>query len=85
MARNVAENEADLLRDLRGRIARKLLQLADPKTGAVGVTQRELAEFVGTTRSAIIPHLTYFRQRGIITEVGPIVLLRRTALQEEAR
>lgn len=85
LARGVAEKEADLLRDLRNRLARLLLRLADPRTGAVRASQRELAEQLGTARSAIIPHLTYFRQRGLITEVGPIVVLRHVDLQKEAQ
>ncbi|WP_042700779.1 Crp/Fnr family transcriptional regulator [Azospirillum sp. B506] len=77
----MAETEEALLRDLRHRLARLLLRLADPLTGAVPATQQDMAEMLGTHRSALQPHIIAFRKVGAVQAGHPMVINRRKLLE----
>lgn len=77
----MAETEEALLRDLRHRLARLLLRLADPLTGTVAATQQEMAEMLGTHRSALQPHIVTFRKAGALSPSQPMIVNRHCLLE----
>lgn len=64
------------------RLARKLLYLTpDSGDGRLGLSQSELAEFVGATREAVSKTLSNWKRSGIIEiNRGALQILDRTAL-----
>jgi len=80
--------------DVQGRLARRLLQLADEhgvaEEGGVRInsplTQSDLASLIGATRESINKALGAFRRRGLVNTVqGYIVIVDPDALREEVR
>ncbi|RJF80926.1 hypothetical protein D3877_11870 [Azospirillum cavernae] len=69
--------------DLRAQLARLLLARADPTTGAVPLTQIELAEILAVQRSTIQRHLDAFRVAGLIAKAGRVAILDREGLTRE--
>ncbi|HEX3246884.1 MAG TPA: Crp/Fnr family transcriptional regulator [Chloroflexota bacterium] len=79
--------------DLHGRLARKLLELADtygePSDGStlirVQLTQEELAGMIGATRASVNKILGYFEDRGAIQRHGrQIVVCKPDILERRA-
>ncbi|TDK43110.1 Crp/Fnr family transcriptional regulator [Antarcticimicrobium luteum] len=71
---------------LSTRLARRLLHLGEvtggAEGGAVGLSQAELAEFVGATREAVSKTLSNWREAGVIeTGRGGVKIHDRIALQ----
>ncbi len=71
---------------LSTRLARRLMHLegiaGKPEGGAVGLSQAELAEFVGATREAVSKTLSGWRETGVIeTGRGGVTIHDRVALQ----
>jgi len=71
---------------LSTRLARRLLHLEEVTVnidgGAVGLSQAELAEFVGATREAVAKTLSGWRETGVIeTGRGGVTIHDRIALQ----
>jgi CRP/FNR family cyclic AMP-dependent transcriptional regulator len=86
MVRRLSEQVQDLTAlDVPGRIAKKLLELADShgQTTPDGVqislplTQQELADMVGATRVAVNQALSWFRGQGILTTDRQGITLRQ--------
>ncbi len=86
MVRRLSEQVQDLTAlDVPGRIAKKLLELADShgQTTPDGVqialplTQQELADMVGATRVAVNQALSWFRGQGILTTNRQGITLRQ--------
>jgi CRP/FNR family cyclic AMP-dependent transcriptional regulator len=86
MVRRLSEQVQDLTAlDVPGRIAKKLLELADThgQTTADGVqislplTQQELADMIGATRVAVNQALSWFRGQGILTTDRQGITLRQ--------
>ncbi|WP_158599926.1 Crp/Fnr family transcriptional regulator [Azospirillum cavernae] len=69
--------------NLRSQLARLLLSRADPATGAVSLTQIELAEILAVRRSTIQRHLDAFRVAGLITRSGRVAILDHQGLERE--
>ncbi len=69
--------------NLRAQLARRLLSHADPATGAVPLTQIELAELLATQRSTIQRHLDALRVAGLIAKSGRVVILDHEGLERE--
>jgi CRP/FNR family cyclic AMP-dependent transcriptional regulator len=76
MVRRLSTQVQDLmLLDARGRLAKKLLDLAEQHGRAtpeglridLRVTQQELAQMIGLTRVSVNQHLNWFHDRGILT------------------
>ena len=71
--------------DVPGRLAKKLLQLAEtyghstPSGTAIGlrITQQELATMVGATRESVNKHLRSYRARGIIDVDRQRIVIKR--------
>jgi CRP/FNR family transcriptional regulator/CRP/FNR family cyclic AMP-dependent transcriptional regulator len=76
--------ESGLL-DLRGRLARRLLDLAEQYGEpapegirlSVRLTQQELAQMIGGTRSHVNRHLRRFQSQGILTVAKDGILIHR--------
>jgi CRP/FNR family transcriptional regulator/CRP/FNR family cyclic AMP-dependent transcriptional regulator len=89
--RRLSEDVSGLMfLDLRGRLARKLLELArahgQPTNGAIEIqlslTQEELASMIGATRPRVNKLLGFFEDQGAINRRGRrIVILNPDALQ----
>ena len=70
--------------DVPGRLAKKLLELADkyprsvPQGTAIGmrITQRDLAAMIGATRESVNKHLQSFRGQGLIQIDGRRVIIK---------
>jgi CRP/FNR family transcriptional regulator/CRP/FNR family cyclic AMP-dependent transcriptional regulator len=86
MVRRLSEQVQDLTAlDVPGRIAKKLLELADShgQTTPDGVqislplTQQELADMIGATRVAVNQALSWFRGQGILTTDRQGITLRQ--------
>jgi CRP/FNR family transcriptional regulator/CRP/FNR family cyclic AMP-dependent transcriptional regulator len=86
MVRRLSEQVQDLTAlDVPGRIAKKLLELADShgqKTEdgvqiALPLTQQELADMIGATRVAVNQALSWFRGQGILTTDRQGITLRQ--------
>lgn len=92
MIRRLSSQVQDLmLLDARGRVAKKLLDLAEQHgrvtPGGVRIdlrlTQQELAQMVGLTRVSVNQHLAWFHERGIlVTDREGITLLKPEELRE---
>jgi CRP/FNR family transcriptional regulator, cyclic AMP receptor protein len=87
IVRRLTEQTGDLVfLDLGGRIAKLLLQLAEPQldgTGPVvldlGLSQSDLASMVGASRPAVNRVLQLMASRGLITVDGRVIVLRDLA------
>jgi CRP/FNR family transcriptional regulator/CRP/FNR family cyclic AMP-dependent transcriptional regulator len=92
MVRRLSSQVQDLmLLDARGRVAKKLLDLAEQhgRVTPEGIridlrlTQQELAQMVGLTRVSVNQHLAWFHERGILaTGREGITLLKPDELRE---
>jgi CRP/FNR family cyclic AMP-dependent transcriptional regulator len=95
MVRQLNLQVQDLVRlDIKGRLARKLLELADQhgETTAEGLcialrlTQQELAQMVGAARSNVNKYLGWFQERRILTvEREQIVIHKPQELRKWSR
>src|SRR5688572_14093607 len=97
LARTIRQADEDIgglmFLDLHGRLARKLLELAEaygqPTDGKtlirVHLTQEELAGMIGATRASVNKILGYFEDRGAIERQGrQIVVCKRDFLERRA-
>jgi CRP-like cAMP-binding protein len=94
MVRRLSTQVQDLmLLDARGRVAKKLLDLAEQhgRVTPEGVriemrlTQQELAQMVGLTRVSVNQHLQWFEERKILSaDREGITLHKPDALRERA-
>lgn len=82
--RQVSQDVEDAaLRDLNGRLARRLLSLADDMGLVRPVTQQELGEMLGTRREVINRLLQGLRSKGLIeTRKGRLRILGRNTLEQ---
>ena len=71
---------------ISSRLARKLLHLtAETQSNTLGLSQTELAEFVGATREAVSKTISAWKRTGVIGATrGGLEILDRTALQRLA-
>lgn len=89
--RRTSEQVEDvMLLNLRGRVAKLLLRLADEMEGPlprkISVTQREMSQMIGVSRESVNKHLrSWARAKWIRLERGVIVVLRPEALTRIAR
>lgn len=73
--------------EVRGRLARKLLELADRHGIAfddgvlidAAITQEDLASMIGVTRESVNRNLSLFRRQGLIGNRGRKLVIRRSA------
>jgi CRP/FNR family transcriptional regulator/CRP/FNR family cyclic AMP-dependent transcriptional regulator len=97
LARTIRQTDEDIgglmFLDLHGRLARKLLELAEaygePADGntmiRVQLTQEELAGMIGATRASVNKILGFFEDRGAIQRQGRhIVVCKRDFLERRA-
>jgi CRP/FNR family transcriptional regulator/CRP/FNR family cyclic AMP-dependent transcriptional regulator len=89
--RRLNEQVSDLMYlDVRGRLAKKLLELADahgrPVAGGIEIgvplTQEDLASMIGSTRQRISAALGFFEDRGVLARPGRhLVIVQPAALR----
>lgn len=83
--RSTSEAVEDGLRDVRSRLARRLLAMSNAKGLIEPVTQQTIAEMVGTHRIVVNRHLQQFRRDGlIIINRGRMRILDRRGLEQAA-
>jgi CRP-like cAMP-binding protein len=81
--RRLTERAWDLIfLDLPGRVAKLLLEQADPDASGrqrveLGLTQADIAGLVGGSRQAVNQVLRHFQQRGYIETDGPAIVILR--------
>jgi CRP/FNR family cyclic AMP-dependent transcriptional regulator len=62
-----AQAEDGAFLDIAGRLARRVLELADNPTGEVRISQEDLARHIGASRVSVNQHLQVWRGRGWVS------------------
>lgn len=83
-ARTKVADELARTHTARVQLARLLLSSADPSTGAVSLTQTQIAETLAVRRSTVQRHLDAFRAGGLIARERRIAILDPAGLAREA-